>query len=242
MNKESRYERLVRKYQGTGTKTRKSEMRITGGPDREKAMRVSGKPKNMKKTIARLAEYLTQDRKLLVIAVLCTILNAVTALAGSYLLRPIINAFIYYDPSETNLQARMNGLLGALLVLGTVYLVGVVTQWLQQRLMLKVSQNSLKYLRKDLYGKLQTLPMKYFDNTSTGDIMSRFTNDVDAVGEMLNTTLIQLISGIINIIGTVVLMLATNWLLGMITIIVTPLLTMISKTIIKKGQNAYADQ
>lgn len=97
-------------------------------------------------------------------------------------------------------------------------------------------------MRNDLYCKMQTLPMKYFDNNSTGDIMSRFTNDVDTVGEMLNTTLIQLISGIITLVGTVALMIVTNWILGLITIIATPLLTVISKTIIKKGRKAYAKQ
>ena len=84
--------------------------------------------------------------------------------------------------------------------------------------------------------------MSYFDNNSTGDTMSRFTNDVDVVGEMLNTTLIQLISGVITVSGTVILMLMTNWILGLITIIVTPLLVAISKTIVKKGRSAYARQ
>lgn len=108
--------------------------------------------------------------------------------------------------------------------------------------MLNVSQRPLKQLRNEPYRKVQSLPMKYFDNHSTGDLMSRFTNDVDTVGEMLNTTLMQLISGIISIIGTVVLMLVTNWILGLITIIVTPLLTLISKTIVNKGRSAHTRQ
>ena len=72
--------------------------------------------------------------------------------------------------------------------------------------------------------------------------MSRFSNDVDAVGEMLNTTLIQIISGAITIVGTIVLMLDTNWILGMITIIMTPLLTYASKAILKSGRSAYVSQ
>lgn len=240
--KESRYERLIKKYNGTGVENNKSEMKVTPGADRMKAMSMSGKPKEMKKTIARLAKYLVSERKLLIIAIVCAIVNTVTTLTGSYMLRPIINKFIYYDANESDLSGRIRGLLNTLIILAIIYLVSVITQWLQQRLMLNVSQRSLKHLRNDLYCKMQSLPMKYFDNNSTGDIMSRFTNDVDTVGEMLNTTLIQLISGIITISGTVVLMLATNWILGLITIIVTPLLTILSKTIIKKGRSAYARQ
>lgn len=242
MEKNSRYERLMKKYTRTGGKNDKSEMRVPTGTDRAKAMGATGKPKDLRKTISRLAAYLAHERKWLIIAISCAIINTVATLAGSYMLRPIINAFIYYDPNVSDLWYRIRGLLVALIFLGAVYGVSVTTQWLQQRLMLTVSQRSLKHLRNDLYRKMQTLPMKYFDNNSTGDIMSRFTNDVDTVGEMLNTTLIQLISGIITISGTVVLMITTNWISGLITIVVTPLLTFISKTIVKKGRSAYVKQ
>ena len=74
-------------------------------------------------------------------------------------------------------------------------------------------------MRSDLYKKIQSLPIRYFDTPRAGDIMSRFTNDVDTVGEMLNTTLIQIISGAITIVGTVVLMIYTNWILGLVTLL-----------------------
>ena len=108
--------------------------------------------------------------------------------------------------------------------------------------MLTVSQRSLKQMRRDLYNKIQTLPVRYFDTHSSGDIMSRFSNDVDSVGEMLNTTLIQIITGIITLVGTLVLMLYTNWILGLITIAMAPILTYASKTILKSGRSAYVKQ
>lgn len=242
MSKTDRYKRLAKKYGDREEKSQKKEIRVLAGTDRGKAMSLSGKPKNMKKTIGRLAGYLAGEKVWLIIVVFCTLLQAAATLSGSYLLRPIINAFIYYDPNESNLSDRMKGLFLALLFLGMIYLISVFTQWLMQRLMLQVSQRTLKHLRNDLYEKLETLPMQYFDNHATGDLMSRFTNDVDTVGEMLNTTLIQLISGIITVTGTVILMMVTNWILGLITILVTPLLTIISKTIIKRGRKAYAKQ
>lgn len=242
METNSRYERLVKKYGGTKVENNKKEMKVLARADRSRAMSATGKPKDLKKTVARLASYLVHERKWLMIAIVCAIVNTVATLVASYFLRPIINTFIYYDPNEIDLSGRLAGLFKALAIMAVIYLIGVITLWLQQRLMLTVSQRSLKHMRNDLYCKMQTLPMKYFDNNSTGDIMSRFTNDVDTVGEMLNTTLIQLISGIITLVGTVVLMIVTNWILGLITIIATPLLTVISKTIIKKGRKAYAKQ
>ena len=243
---QTRYDRLVKKYNtalgAEGKLGGKSEMKVLNGADRSRAMSATGKPKNMKKTVSRLASYLVQERMWLIIAMVCTVVNTVATLAGSYLLRPIINTFIYYDEKDSAVAGRIHGLFLALLILAVVYMISIATQWIQQRLMLTVSQRTLKHVRNDLYCKVQTLPMKYFDNHATGDIMSRFTNDVDTIGEMLNTTLIQLLSGIITIVGTVILMLTTNWILGLITIIATPLLTVISKTIIRKGKSAYVRQ
>ena len=153
-----------------------------------------------------------------------------------------MNKFLYYDPAVSDIGARLSGLAAGLGLLAAVYFTSVFSMWGQQRLMLTVSQRSLKQMRTDLYNKIQTLPAKYFDTNSTGDIMSRFSNDVDAVGEMLNTTLIQIISGAITIIGTIVLMLYTNWILGLITIFMTPLLTYASKAILKSGRSAYVKQ
>ncbi|MBQ9989733.1 MAG: ABC transporter ATP-binding protein [Lachnospiraceae bacterium] len=242
MEKEKRYERLVHKYEGREVGREKAGLRMPVGPDRNRALGMRGKPKNAAKTIIRLTRYLAQEKKLLILAFTCVIIQTCSALAGSYLLRPIINTFIYYEPGDGGIAERMKGLMLALGFLALIYLISVVTQWIQQRIMLTVSQRSLRQLRADLYQKLQSLPMRYFDNHSTGDIMSRFTNDVDVIGEMLNTTLIQLISGVITVAGTVVLMLATNWILGLITIVVTPLLVWISKTIVKRGRASYSRQ
>ena len=242
MERQKHHEELVKKYSFGAALEEKKEMRLPTGADRNRAMGIQGKPKDLKKTINRLLRYLAHEQKLMGIAIFCTVLNTIATLTGSYLLRPIMNTFIHYEAKERNLHSRVEGLMGALILLAAIYLIAASTQWIQQRLMLSLSQQSLKQLRRDLYQKLETLPMKYFDHHSTGDIMSRFTNDVDVVGEMLNTTLIQLISGLITIMGTVILMLATNWILGLITIVVTPLLVFVSRRTIKKGRSAYARQ
>lgn len=241
MNQE-RARRLQKKYEGSTTpNSPQKAMNVTGRNNNQGAMGATGKPKSMGKTISRLAYYLGSEKKLLIIAMISVIVFTFTSLAVSYMLRPIINAYIYDDGTDV-IGHRLTQLFYALLLLGSIYLLQVFSSWLQQRLMLTVSQRSLSRLRQELFNKLQTLPISYFDNQSTGDIMSRFTNDIDTIGEMLNTTLVQIISGIINIIGTIILMLYTNPVLGSITIIMTPILTFVSKFIIKKGRRSYTLQ
>ena len=203
MNQE-RARRLQKKYEGSSTpNSPQKTMNVTGRNNNQGAMGATGKPKSMGKTISRLAYYLGSEKKLLIIAMISVIVFTFTSLAVSYMLRPIINAYIYDDGTDV-IGHRLTQLFYALLLLGSIYLLQVFSSWLQQRLMLTVSQRSLSRLRLELFNKLQTLPISYFDNQSTGDIMSRFTNDIDTIGEMLNTTLVQIISGIINIIGTII--------------------------------------
>lgn len=231
----SRVERLAEKYKNI-TSDNKKEMRIGPGhgPGRHPGMGAKGKPKNIKKTIGRLAGYLARERMFIVIAAVFAIINTVSTLGSAYMLRPIINKYI----SGRDLR----GLAFGLLAMAVVYAISIASQWLQQRIMLSVSQKSLNRMRSELYCKLQSLPISYFDSNTSGDIMSRFTNDVDSIGEMLNTTLIQIISGAITIVGTVVLMLYTNIPLSLITIIMSPILIFATKTIIKKGRGAYVKQ
>lgn len=234
--------RLQAKYGGNSTSSTPKKEFSLGPRGRNAAMTAGGKPRALGKTIVRLMNYLSHERLLIAIALFCTLTNTITTLIASYMLRPIMNRFLYFDSDAGTIAPRMSGLLKGLGLMAIVYAAAVLTQWLQQRLMLTVSQRSLRRIRQELFDKLQSLPIRYFDTHSSGDLMSRFTNDVDAVGEMLNTTLIQIISGIITLVGTVALMLYTNLILGGITIIMTPLLTWISKKIVASGRNAYRQQ
>ncbi|MBO5354341.1 MAG: ABC transporter ATP-binding protein [Lachnospiraceae bacterium] len=239
---EVRAARIEAKYSGARVKDEKKEMQIGRNDGRNRALAASGRPKSMKTSILRLVNYLAEERMLIITAIVCSVIYTVSTLAASYLLRPIINKFIYYDETEPEIGGRLEGLFDWLVLLAVVYGISVLTHWLQQRLMLQASQRMLVRMREDLFNKLQSLPVRYFDTHQTGDIMSRFTNDVDTVGEMLNTTLIQIISGAITIVGTIFLMLYTNPLLGTVTIVATPVLTYLSKTIMKKGRKAYSEQ
>ena len=239
---EARAIRIEAKYSGNRDKSVKKQLELGPGRGRSRAMGASGKPKDTKAAIMRLMKYVTHERFMITAAICCALLHTTSTLMASYLLRPIINRFIYFDAAGNDLTERFQGLAAWLFFLAVIYGISLITQWLQQRLMLEASQRTLVRMRAELFAKLQTLPVRYFDTHSTGDIMSRFTNDVDTIGEMLNTTLIQIISGAITIVGTILLMLYTNPILGMITIVATPLLTWASKTIMKNGQKAYSQQ
>lgn len=240
---DERAKRLRTKYSGIKNTSEKKAFSLGGPGGRNRGgLGHTGKPKDAKKTILELLKYIGKERFLFVLALLCALLFAVGNLAAGYMIRPLINRFIYYDLASSDISARVKGLFGGLVALALVYVFTVLCQWLQQRLMLTVSQRSLKRLRQELFDKLQTLPLSYFDEHTTGDVMSRFTNDIDTAGEMLNTTLIKIISGAITIVGTVFLMLYTNLVLGAITILMMPLLTYASKTIVKKSRGAYQEQ
>ena len=239
MTNNDRRERFLKKYSVSQNDGAKKEMNVMPRRGPGGMMRGGAKPKNALKSLLRLLAYLSHERGLLIAALVSALFFTVASLTSSYMLRPVLNLLTEEGktPSE-----RMTALAIGIALMALVYAISIFSQWLQQRLMLAVSQRSLKRMRSDLYRKIQTLPVRYFDTHRSGDIMSRFTNDVDTVGEMLNTTLIQIISGAITIVGTVVLMIYTNWILGLITLIMTPVLTFVSRLIMKKGRTAYKEQ
>lgn len=221
-----------------------------GGPGRHGRGMMSGKPENTKETIRRLIGYVEKDKAKVIIAIFCAIMSSAATLAGSYLLSPIIDgvAETAQKVKESSLDTGeviregIAALLIGIIVMMCVYMIGVVATYLQQRIMIAVSQRALKTLRKDLFDHIQTLPVRYFDTNATGDIMSRFTNDVDAIGEMLNNTIIQLISGALSILGTVTIMLIMNVWLALLTILLVPAMVKAGGFIAKRSSKYYRSQ
>lgn len=113
--------------------------------------------------------------------------------------------------------------IAAIAIMLLVYLLGILTNYLQSRIMLSVSQNATEKIRNELFEKLMKLPTRYFDSTPTGETMSRFTNDVDNIDVMLNNSLTSVVSGFITIVGTLVFMITTNIWLTLITVVFIPI-------------------
>lgn len=132
--------------------------------------------------------------------------------------------------------------LSGLIILALVYFISSFGSYLQARLMLTISQNSIQSIRDDLFKKLQRLPVRYFDSHPTGEIMSRFTNDVDNIDVMLNNSLTSIVSGIISLIGTFVFMLTTNFWLTLITVAFVPILLYAASYIGRHSSKYYGAQ
>ena len=129
-----------------------------------------------------------------------------------------------------------------ILIFAAVYGVGVLTSYLQSKFMLVISQGTIESIRNDLFTKLQKLPVRYFDSNPTGEIMSRFTNDIDNIDMMINNSLTSIISGIVTLIGTFVFMITTNWLLTLITVVFIPIFTFGGGAIAKLSSKYYSGQ
>ena len=209
------------------------------GPPNRNRNQKKQKPKNTKATAKRLFSYLEQEKHKIAAAFVCVLVSSASTLCGSYLLRPIINGLI--DSTKTSHQ-KITSLMAGLALMAVVYVLGVGATYLQGRIMISVSQGTLKRIREHLFRKVQKLPVRYFDTNPTGDIMSRFTNDVDIIGEMLNSTLVQIFSGTITLIGTLALMLYTNWVLAVVTIVVSPIIAKIGTAIAGKSRKYFMKQ
>lgn len=209
------------------------------GPPNRNRNQKKQKPKNTKATAKRLFSYLEQEKHKIAAAFVCVLVSSASTLCGSYLLRPIINGLI--DSTKSS-QQKITSLMAGLALMAVVYVLGVGATYLQGRIMISVSQGTLKRIREHLFRKVQKLPVRYFDTNPTGDIMSRFTNDVDIIGEMLNSTLVQIFSGTITLIGTLALMLYTNWVLAVVTIVVSPIIAKIGTAIAGKSRKYFMKQ
>ena len=238
MMDQKRVESLKRRY-GNNVSASQSAMGARGHGHRHGAQRMVGKPQNTKATVKRLMSYLEQYKLGMGLAFFCVIINTIASLAGSYMLRPIINTYI--APTDGS-RGDAAGLARALAVLGIVYVLGVLANYFQAKIMLTIAQKALVQLREDLFTKMQKLPVRFYDTNNNGDLMSRFTNDVDTVGQMLSSTLVQLFAGALSLVGTLALMLYTNIWLTIITLIMIPLMMKAGGFVAGRSQKYFSAQ
>ena len=214
-------------------------MRGPGGGGRANMRAKAERPKNMKNTILRLLGYMSETKAQLIVALIASMLSTLCNLAASYMIRPIINTYILpVDGSSGNPQ----GLFMAVCVMAVVYAGSFVGMYIQMRLMLSVSQSALRRMRHDLFTHMKDMPVRFFDTNSNGDLMSRYTNDIDAVGEMMNNTIVQFIAGIMTLIGTLSMMIYTNIWLALVTFVMTPVMIKAGRFLIKRSRRYYSMQ
>ncbi len=176
-----------------------------GGPNGHGFQR----PKDMKGTFKKLMTYVGKYKAALVLVAVCLILSTVGSVASSYMLKPLLNNYI--------LPGDFPGLLKMLVLMGGLFALSALCSFAYARIMVHVAQRTVAAIRQDLFDRLQQLPVSYYDQHQSGDLMSRFTNDIDTVSEMLNSSFASIISNVLTFLGTVLMMIILNPWLTLIT-------------------------
>ena len=166
------------------------------------------RPKNTKKTLLQMFSYLGRHKKIMAAIAVLVAVSALANIYGTYLLKPVINTYV--------LQKDVPGLIRMILFMGVMYAVGALACFGYNQLMVRTSQTVVKEIRADLFSHVQKLPLKYFDAHTHGELMSRFTNDVDTISEALNNSFAMLIQSFITVSGTIIMLLVLDARLSLI--------------------------
>ncbi len=169
------------------------------------------RPDNFWKTLRNLLHYMGNHRFLLLLVAILVAISALANLLGTYMLKPIVNEYI--------VPRDVQGLFFAVLVTAGIYGAGVLASFGYTQIMVVVAQRIIKEIREDLFHRMMTLPLRYFDTNPNGDTMSRFTNDVDTISDALNNSFAMLVQSFIQIAGTLTLIFLLNWQLSIIVLL-----------------------
>ena len=169
------------------------------------------RPKDTKKTLKHLFAYLGMHKWAFLSVAVLVFISAGANIMGTYLIKPVVNKFI--TPGD------MHGLFKAVAGMGIMYLCGAMATLFYNRLMVKTSQKVIQEIRKDLFNHTQKLPLKYFDAHTHGELMSRFTNDVDTVQEAMNNSFAMIIQSFMMLFETITMMMVLSIRLSMIVVI-----------------------
>ena len=192
------------------------------------------RPKDMKGTFKKLMRYVGRYKGSLVLVAVCLIVSSAASVATSYMLKPLLNNYI--------IPGDFPGLFRMLLLMGGLFALSSLCSYAYARIMVHVAQHTVAALRQDLFDRLQELPIRYYDRHQSGDLMSRFTNDIDTVSEMLNSSFASIISNVLTFVGTVVMMIVLNPWLTLITFLFLGLMAVVVKTVGGRSRTSFQRQ
>ena len=198
------------------------------------------KAKDPKKTITRLLSYLRSYKKTLIVVVICIILSAVAQTASASSLGALVDNYI--TPLLSQPQPDYGPLLGFLGVMALIYLCGMLASFLYNFLMVRVGQGTQKTIRDQMFTHMQTLPIRYFDTHPAGDVMSRYTSDIDTLRQMLSQSIPQCISSAATLIVVFTAMLLTSPLLTLVTLLTTAFILVITKVVAGRSARYFIGQ
>ena len=225
-------------HTGNGTRpprgsTRPKGERPSGGPRRGRFGLVE-KAEDVRGTMFRLAGYLLRYKRALVLTVILVALASGLGVLGPFLMGRAIDNYI--------MEGDLAGLVGILGLMVAVNVAASGVGWVQTIVMISVSQQTVRDLRNDLFSKLQTLSLRYFDQHTHGELMSRLSNDVDNVSKVLTNTVTQLVSSALSVTGIAVMMFVINWRLALVSLITIPLMLFLTQLVAKRTRKGFKDQ
>ena len=198
------------------------------------------KAKNPKQTISRLLSYLSGYKKTLVVVVACIILSAVAQAASSSSLGTLVDSYISPMLSQTN--PDFGPLLGFMGKMACIYLVGIVSSFLYNFLMVRVGQGTQKAIRDEMFTHMQTLPIRYFDTHPAGDLMSRYTSDIDTLRQMLSQSIPQCISSAATLIVVFIALLVTSPVLTLVLLVTVTAIVFVTKVVAGRSARFFIGQ
>ena len=193
-----------------------------------------------KKNISKLLKYMLKYKYKYLIVFICIIINAVVQVVGQLFLQKLIDNYI--TPLIGIDNPVYSGLLKFLGIMACIYLVGITSNYIYNRIMVGVSQGVLKDIRDDMFNHMQTLPISYFDKNSHGDIMSRYTNDTDTLRQMISQSIPAMVGSIVSIIAIFISMLTLNVILTFVVILGIFIMMFAIKNIFKKSGKYFVKQ
>ncbi len=215
--------------------------RVPAGPRGQMNARGMPKQKVKKGTVKRLLGYILRGNKLkLLTVIICIVINAAASVSSSLFLKTLIGDYI--EPLLKTASPNFGGLLGAILKMAAIYLCGIVAVYIQNRVMAIVAQGVLKTIRDDMFAHMQTLPIKYFDTNTHGDIMSRYTNDTDTLRQMISQTVPQTLSSAVTVVAVFSAMCSLSWHLTIFVIISVVLMLLITGQVAKRSGKFFVKQ
>ncbi|CAM3649044.1 ABC transporter ATP-binding protein [Paenibacillus lactis] len=210
------------------------DLSMRGGRPTHGMTVAKSKPKNTFGTIRRIWSYIRPYRSGMAAVFLFTLVSTVLSLIAPYLLGSAVDDYI--------IPGDYKGLAGLCAVLLSVYAGTALFAWLQQHVMVKVSQLSIQDMRRDIFARLQLLPLRFFDSKTHGELMSRTTNDIENVSGTLNQSVTQLIASILSLIGSLGIMLYLNLWLTLLSMVTIPLVMLFTKTVAGRTRKYFSKQ
>ncbi|MBQ8514852.1 MAG: ABC transporter ATP-binding protein [Ruminococcus sp.] len=197
-------------------------------------------PKNATQTFRRLLQYLGRYRFLMIPVILCIFISAIASVAGSLFLKTLIDDYI--TPMLLTGSSDFAPLLRAILMMGGLFLVGILASFVQSRLMILVAQGVLKKVRDDMFSHMQSLPIRYFDQHPVGDVMSLYTNDTDTLRQMITQSVPQFISSAVTIIAVLISMLTTSVWMTLFVLVFVTFMLFVTKNVGGKSGKYFIEQ